>query len=555
MLSHAIRHGRPQVSRFLHVTRSLSAVPFESPHTAGDVSKSSETTNPVPNFNDTKAAYEPKSTAELLRAAVSLQLCKIPFLVTNAEPLLRAGYRVSSTLTNAFLKQTLYGHFCAGEDQARIQPVIKKLHDSGVGNILDYAAESDDLSTPPAAHAMPIQSSVAREYDYESEAKCDQHLETFMQCINDVAAGSKDGYAAVKVTALGNPKLLSRMSQAINEAKRLFQMFDKNGDGFVSRDEFKRSYKRFFYDDDETIQQIFEEFDPDHTGQIDYISWSMMLDPKDLPKITATCRDVGPLAMATPTNEEIELIEAMYNRGHILAQKAADVGTRLLIDAEQVRYQPAIDKLVLDLQRIFNSGEHVDRPVIYNTYQCYLKDALERLHEDVKRSELFGFHFGAKLVRGAYMESERELAVKEGFPSPVHDSIEDTHKSYNEAVDFLLKHSSTSDKRVELMCATHNQESIEKAIDAMNRYKIDRKSSTICFAQLYGMYDHLSFNLGRFGYRAYKYLPYGEVNEVMPYLLRRANENSAIVGATASELAMIQGEIGRRMKSKIGLAA
>jgi proline dehydrogenase len=312
-----------------------------------------------------------------------------------------------------------------------------------------------------------------------------------------------------------------------------------------------RKYFHVDDDDDTSINKIFEEYDPDHTGKIDYIMWSMMLDLKDLPKITAACKDVGPLAMAAPTDEEIELIEAMYTRGHVLANEAARVGTRLLIDAEQVRYQPAIDKLVFDLQRTYNTVGEVDKPIVYNTYQCYLKDVSERLDVDVKRAERFGYHFGAKLVRGAYMESENELAKKQGIPSPIHDSIEDTHKSYDDSVDQLLLHSTTSDKQVEVMCATHNQSSIEKAIESMNLHNIDRKSSTICFAQLYGMSDHLSFNLGKHGYRAYKYLPYGEVAEVMPYLLRRANENSAILGATASELDMIQSELKRRIQTKL----
>jgi proline dehydrogenase len=314
------------------------------------------------------------------------------------------------------------------------------------------------------------------------------------------------------------------------------------------------SCRHYFHVDDSTFKNIFEEFDPDHTGQIDYIMWSMMLDLKDLPKITSACKDKGPLAMATPTDEEMELIEAMYARGHVLAKQAAKVGTRLLIDAEQVRYQPAIDKLVFDLQRTFNTADDVDKPVIYNTYQCYLKDVSERLHVDVNRAERFGYHFGAKLVRGAYMESENELAKKQGVPSPIHDNISETHKSYDDSVDLLLRHSASSDKRVEIMCATHNQASIENAIGSMNRHNVDRKSSTICFAQLYGMSDHLSFNLGKHGYRAYKYLPYGEVSEVMPYLLRRANENSAIVGATASELAMIQSELSRRIRTNLRMA-
>jgi len=258
-----------------------------------------------------------------------------------------------------------------------------------------------------------------------------------------------------------------------------------------------------------------------------------------------SCHAAGRLSEACPTDEEVDLLEAMYNRGRQLGEAAAQAGVRLLIDAEQCRYQPAIDNLVLELQRQFNVD---DKPIIYNTYQCYLKDSPERLRTDVKRSERFNYHFGAKLVRGAYMESERELAETNGLPDPIHASIEDTHACYNDSVDFLLRHSVESDQKAELMCATHNQESIEKAIDAMNKYGVDRKSSTISFAQLFGMTDHLTFNLGRHGYRAYKYVPYGEVHEVMPYLLRRARENSAIVGGATLELKMIQNELRNRLR-------
>jgi proline dehydrogenase len=305
----------------------------------------------------------------------------------------------------------------------------------------------------------------------------------------------------------------------------------------------------FFNDSETTVKEIFEEFDPNHTGNVDYITWSMMLGPKDLHKITANCREVGPLALATPTEEEIELIETMFDRGRTLASEAANVGTRLLIDAEQVRFQPAIDSLVLDLQQTFNATTVTDKPIIYNTYQCYLKDSSERLRTDVERSDRFDYHFGAKLVRGAYMESERIFAAASGLASPIHDTIEDTHESYDDSVDFLLGHSTQSNKQVELMCATHNQASIESAIEAMNKHGIDRRSSAISFAQLYGMTDHLTFNLGKHGYRAYKYVPYGEVHEVMAYLLRRARENSAIVGGAKAEICMIKNELRRRFRS------
>ena len=295
------------------------------------------------------------------------------------------------------------------------------------------------------------------------------------------------------------------------------------------------------------MKHIFEQFDPDDTGRVDYITWSLNLKPTDLPKITNSCREVGPLALATPTDEEIELIEAMYQRGRTLAETATGVGTRLLIDAEQVRYQPAIDNLVLDLQKTFNAVDKSDKPIIYNTYQCYLKDAPERLHNDVDRARRLHHHFGAKLVRGAYMESERLLASVADVPSPIHDTIEDTHACYNDSVEFLIQESQKHDSIIEIMCATHNQASIEKATEAMEKYGVDRTSHTVCFGQLYGMSDHLSFNLGRSGYRAYKYVPYGEVHEVIPYLLRRARENSSIMGGASAELSMIKDELKRRL--------
>ena len=304
--------------------------------------------NPVPDFNDFRAAYESKSSSELMRAAFCFRLSRMSLLVNNAETLLRGSRAIlGTTFTNFMLKQTLFGHFCAGEDRVTIRPVLKDLDSVGIGSILDYAAENEgepEASTVAPVDPAPNALRRVREYDYESEAQCDRHVETFKKCINDVQSlgFEKDGYAAVKVTALGNPKLLARMSQAIVEAKRLFEQFDGDKDGTVGRDEFEQGYNLFFNDGDTAIQDIFDQFDPNHTGNVDYISWSLMLSPKDLPKITAKCRDIGPLALATPTEEEIELIENMYERGRILAREAEKCGTRLLIDAEQVRFQPAM---------------------------------------------------------------------------------------------------------------------------------------------------------------------------------------------------------------------
>lgn len=503
----------------------------------------------VPNFSDAQAAFESKTTFELLRAWLVFRLCGVKPLVSNAKPLLQMSRRfLGDYITDGMLKATLFGHFCAGEDEKRIQPAIADLRRSGIGGILDFAAESDIEEESTTEYNQP-----AREYSYESEAACSRHVEVFRSCIRSVANISPDGFAAIKVTALGNPVLLERMSVAIVEIKNLFGKFDVDHDGFVSRDEFERAYRYFFHDADNNLPKIFGILDPNDTGIVDYITWSKMLTPKDLPEVTKRCREMGPLGRAAPTEEEVELMTAMHNRAHLLASEAAACGTRLLIDAEQFRYQPAIDNLTLELQQTYNATDKTDTPIIFNTYQCYLKDTLERIKLDIERSERFSFHFATKLVRGAYMESERERATETRYPSPIHETIEDTHQTYNNAVEFLLRHSTSTEKRVEIMCATHNQESIEKALAVMNECNIQRSEPVLHFAQLYGMSDNLTYNLGKNGFRAYKYVPYGEVKEVIAYLIRRAQENSAMMKNGSRELQLLNEELFRRFRASINL--
>ena len=305
----------------------------------------------------------------------------------------------------------------------------------------------------------------------------------------------------------------------------------------------------FFKDADDKLPGLLEYLDPDMTGSVDYITWCKLLSPRDLPEITANCRNPnGPLSQATLTNDELDLMEAMMERAHSLAAEAVRCGTRVMIDAEQVRFQPAIDNLVLELQQKYNSTNDTDRPIVFNTYQCYLQDTASRLRVDIARSERFSYHFGAKLVRGAYLESERALAQEMGYPSPIHETLDDTHACYNDSVEFLMRHSQKTDQQVELVCATHNQESIEKAIGLMEELGVDKSDGPVHFAQLLGMSDNLTFNLGAHGYQAYKYVPYGKVEEAVPYLLRRAEENSAIAGSATRELALLMDEATRRVQ-------
>mmetsp|Transcript_39726 Transcript_39726/g.72724 ORF Transcript_39726/g.72724 Transcript_39726/m.72724 type:complete len:592 (-) Transcript_39726:88-1863(-) len=505
-------------------------------------------------FSDSASAHGSKSTFELVRAIGVFNVCRLSFIVKHAEGLLGLSTKVlGSSITNTVVKHTFFKHFCAGEDSADMKPVIDMLQQNNIGPILDYAAESEgseDDETPgdvEGIYTLPESNQPARVYDYKSESECDRHVETFKKCIHSVRDVSPaSGFAALKVTALGNPKLLERMSTMIVEVKALFSKFDENGSGLISREDFVRCYKHHFHVDDTNLTWDLEVLDPDNTDVIDYIAFAQMLSPYTLPSFTIMCKDVGPLALATPSDEEIVLMKKTSERLHLLAEEAANCGTKLLIDAEHSKYQPAIDNLVNELQQKYNAKDRTHRPVVFNSYQCYMKDTPERVMTDLRRSERLGFHFAAKLVRGAYMVHERKRAKEMKCPSPIHDTAEDTHRCYDGVVELLLRHRLQHSPGLEVMIATHNKESIEKAVNLMTELGLGPNDETAHFAQLYGMSDNLTFTLGNHGYNAFKYLPYGEVGEVVPYLLRRAQENSDMLSNAGTEVSLLQEELRKR---------
>jgi proline dehydrogenase len=476
--------------------------------------------------------------------------------VKNAEKLINLSYGIlGPSVTNALMRRTFFAHFCAGTDSVDMKPVIAKLEACNVKPILDYAAESEGSD----AHTMPLEdfeglttqppfNQPARIYDYKSEKQCDHHVEVFKKCIRSVRDVSPHGFAALKVTALGNPALLERMSTIIVEVRKFFASFDEKKTGFISREDFLRCYDRHFHrDDQEALDEALDFLDPKDNEMIDYISFAKMLTPYTLSSFTLKCREIGPLAKATPSDDEIALMAKISERLHVLAEEASRCGTKLLIDAEHQKYQPAIDSLCLELQQKFNAKDVTDRPVIFNTYQCYLKDMPARMVTDLRRSERFDFHFAAKLVRGAYMVHERERAEESGRPSPVHDTIEDTHRCYDESVRLLLEHRKARGPGTELMIASHNKRSIETTVRLMEEMGLDPSDGAVYFAQLYGMADNLTFTLGLHGYNAFKYLPYGEVHEVLPYLLRRAQENGDMLGNAGSEVDLLKQELKKRI--------
>lgn len=453
-------------------------------------------------------------------------------------------------MTDPLLKATYFGHFCAGTNEQDIAPTVKFLETCGVGSILDYAAEADveeETAAPspaPAAAAAPAKEkkiiNQCRVYDYKNEEICDGHVKTFEKSITAVRNVSPTGFAAIKITALGNPELLKRASATLTALKQLFFKLD-NKTGFVSKADFLKTFATAV--EGSSAEKIFETMDTNKDGQIDYIEWSNGINLEDLHLLTSHCSVQGPLFSSVLNEEERKLYARMRERTNHLAALARQMGVRLMIDAEHTYFQPAIDVITAELMRKYNTPDSF--PVIFSTYQMYLKDSEERLHTDIERARKGGYKFAAKLVRGAYMVLERDYAEKNGLPDPIHNTLEETHKNYNENMRKVIGKIAEG-RDIEVMAATHNQRSVELVLEAMQEHKLGPEAG-VYFGQLMGMMDHLTFNLGAKGYKAYKYVPYGKVREVMPYLIRRAQENSSPFGGAALELEMLNSEIKRRL--------
>lgn len=239
--------------------------------------------------------------------------------------------------------------------------------------------------------------------------------------------------------------------------------------------------------------------------------------------------------LTTPEKEEWEKVQ---QRVYTICSKASQAGIPVMIDAEETWIQKTIDLLALTMMRAFNK----QKAIVYNTYQIYRHDKLASLKADFALAEQEGFILAAKLVRGAYMEKERRRAQEMGYPSPIQPDKEATDRDYNEALKFCIDHVDS----IALVAGTHNEQSCRLLASLMEQKKIDPKHPHLYFSQLLGMSDNLSFNLADAGFNVAKYVPYGPVEAVLPYLFRRAEENTAIAGQMSRELSLIIKEKKRR---------
>lgn len=243
-------------------------------------------------------------------------------------------------------------------------------------------------------------------------------------------------------------------------------------------------------------------------------------------------------APADFTDEDKKAWSRVEGRIHKICKATADTNGKVLIDAEESWIQDNIDMVTEQMMAEFNS----ERPVVYTTVQLYRHDRLEYLKGLYERAIAGGFKVGVKLVRGAYMEKERERAEKMGYPSPIQVDKAASDADYNAAIDFCLENLDT----IHLFAGTHNADSSYMLCEKMQKMGLENNDPRIYFSQLLGMSDQITFNLAAHGYNIAKYVPYGPIREAMPYLIRRAKENTSVAGQTSRELSLIRKETKRR---------
>lgn len=239
---------------------------------------------------------------------------------------------------------------------------------------------------------------------------------------------------------------------------------------------------------------------------------------------------------------DLEKIEwdALKNRVHAICEKAFSVNQPVMIDAEETWIQPAIDQLALEMMMLFNK----ERAIVFNTIQLYRHDRLSYLKNLFEICKENNIYTGVKLVRGAYMEKERERALIKGYTSPIQPNKESTDRDFDEALSFCVDNID----HISLVAGSHNESSNHLLVDLMSKKGIQNNHPHIYFSQLLGMSDHISFNLAHAGFNVAKYVPYGPVEAVFPYLVRRARENTSVAGQVGRELSLIIQERNRRKK-------
>ncbi|KFR10187.1 hypothetical protein N306_11070, partial [Opisthocomus hoazin] len=336
----------------------------------------------------------------------------------------------------------------------------------------------------------------ARTYFYADEAKCDQHMETFLHCIDASGGSSEDGFSAIKLTALGRPQFLLQFSEVLVKWRRFFhQMAAEQGQAGravlemkLEAEKLQEALANLGIATKAESQHWFTGENLGMSGTVDLLDWNSLIDSRTklsklllVPNMQVGCHKLF----------SFQTGQLAHPACRSPPQRATEKGVRLMVDAEQSYFQPAISRLTLEMQRRFNS----DRAIIFNTYQCYLKEAYDNVTVDVELSRREGWRFGTKLVRGAYMEQERERAAQIGYEDPINPTYEKTNEMYHRCLDYILEEIKHS-RKANVMVASHNEDTVKFTLRRMMELGIHPSEKKVYFGQLLGMCDQITFPLG-----------------------------------------------------------
>nr|AGT02538.1 proline dehydrogenase [Herpetomonas muscarum] len=525
---------------------------------------------------DDPTSYQRRSTWYLIKALGVLQVCSIEYISKNSVQLMKMCEKVlGKTLTyDVLVKHSVYDYFCAGQHDMEVRRSIERLRKDHIGAVLDYAAEADADETfvpgpgSPDAPDISMASLVTRtniKYPMD-ENVFDENMKLYMMCIMHSSLHNPvgvPGVSAVKVTGMCDPQLLARMSAILMsihqnwvkhftkeetpklEECRVVMGVNRKHQQYVSNDEARAAFRELACGrtlPDAEIEEVIKILDPKGKGRVNYFRY------KEVMTEAVTAIDPTPiqliLANRLPqlTATEKALWKNVVKRMSYIASTAKAMKVRMLVDAEQTFYQLAIDAIVTYLQKRYNDKV----PVVYNTYQCYLTYAEDRIANDLVRASLMNFQWGGKIVRGAYIEQERRTANQYSYTSPIWPTYEETSACYDQSADRILKTFMESpEKKHEAFFGTHNRKSLEHITSKVLECK--EIQDRISFGQLYGMRDNLTIPLAKAGFNVFKYLPYGPVRETVHYLGRRAVENRTVLKSKDNdEPKMIKAELLRR---------
>lgn len=539
-------------------------------------------------FEDFEAAFKYKTTSELVKAYLVFMMCSCGFIVTHSESLTKYGRKfLGEKLFSAFMKMTFFGHFVAGENREEAETKLCLLNNYNVHSILDYSIEEDMDSLEAVKKQMNGNKSSAEEkkdfgkeeyggqlvqykpdeefadrrenvhsartFFYESEAICDENAKAFIESIEIMANKDTQGIVAMKLTALGRPQILFQLSEIIVRA-RVFASKITGSAGTVIHQKLTKDLlkKKLIEIGIKNVDEFVENVEADSDGIINIFPWYGIVNENK--ELSETFRipslkegRMVPLITQINKNEE-EMFRNMIARTNRVIEAAEQNNVYVTIDAEQSYFQPAISRIAMEMMYRYNKK----KAIIFNTYQSYLKECFEEIESHMDEAERQNFCFGAKLVRGAYIEQERKRAAQLGYPDPTNPSYEATNEMYYNIVDNMFDRIRCNKDagqlhKLLLMVASHNEDTIRYVIEQMEINDVHAEDKVIFFAQLLGMSDYITFPLGNAGYTSYKYVPYGPVLDVIPYLSRRAKENRSIMEKLRKEKRLLRKELTRRI--------